>query len=293
MGLSHIRNNQSEMERVANPVDGAMGVSGIYSRRLFETAQRKQAEKSRLMLESQAKEVQKMTAIASLAGGIAHQFNNALAVIAIGLDMLEEDEIHQATDGYLQPMKSAANQMSRLIRQLLAFAGGVHRKSETMSLSELVEASLPLLSSFLKPPIAIETELPSDLPKIYADRNQMQMALVEVLTNASEAIETQGLIRIICRKEVVTAERVKAFAGLVPGIYVSLTVADNGKGMNEETRSRVFDPFFTTNFLGRGLGMAAVYGIVKSHDGRISIESQADQGTVVRIYLPVVDSMCD
>ena len=88
-----------------------------------------------------------------------------------------------------------------------------------------------------------------------------------------------------------THERTAAFAGLVPGSYVSLTVADNGKGMNEKTRRRVFEPFFTTHFPGRGLGMAAVYGIVKNHAGWISIESQVDYGTVVCIYLPAVDSM--
>ena len=119
----------------------------------------------------------------------------------------------------------------------------------------------------------------------------MQMALLAILSNAAEAIESQGLIRIICRQEVMTEERAKAFAGLVPGIYVSLTVRDNGKGMDDETRSRVFEPFFTTQFFGRGLGMAAVYGIVKNHAGWISIESQVDQGTAVCIYLPAVGSM--
>ncbi len=88
-----------------------------------------------------------------------------------------------------------------------------------------------------------------------------------------------------------THERAAAFAGLAPGSYVSLTVADNGKGMNEETCRRVFEPFFTTHFPGRGLGMAAVYGTVKNHAGWVSIESQVDQGTVVCIYLPAVDSM--
>jgi signal transduction histidine kinase len=88
-----------------------------------------------------------------------------------------------------------------------------------------------------------------------------------------------------------TDESVKAFTGLQPGIYVSLIVEDNGKGMNEETRSRVFEPFFTTHFPGRGLGMAAVYGIVKNHDGWISIESQVNKGTTVCICLPAVGSM--
>ena len=118
----------------------------------------------------------------------------------------------------------------------------------------------------------------------------MQWALLAILANASEAIETQvhGLIRITCRKEMLTDEGVKAFSGLTPGIYVCLAVEDNGKGMTEETRKRVFEPFFTTHFPGRGLGMAAVYGIVKNHDGWISVESQLGVGTSVSVWLPAL-----
>ena len=256
-----------------------------------DNSQRKQAENARLKSEAQLKQAQKMAAVAALAGGIAHQFNNALTVITAGLNLMEEDVQNKKKDQYIQLMQKAAGQMSRLTRELLAYARGGKYRTEPMLLSDLVSDNLPLLKSVLKPSIAIETELPSGLPRIHADRAQMQMALLAILANASEAIEAQGLIRIICRKEVMTYERVKAFAGLVPGIYVSLTVKDNGRGMDEETRSRVFEPFFTTQFFGRGLGMAAVYGIVKNHAGWISIESQVDQGTAVCIYLPAVGSM--
>jgi PAS domain S-box-containing protein len=120
---------------------------------------------------------------------------------------------------------------------------------------------------------------------------RMQSALRAILANASEAIETQGVIRITCRKEMMTAERVKAFAGLRPCIYVSLTIADNGKGMEPQTRDRVFEPFFSTHFPGRGLGIVAVYGMVKNHDGWISIESEVNQGMEVCNYLPAVGSL--
>ena len=256
-----------------------------------DNSQRKQAEKTRRRLESQLKQAQKMAAIAALAGGIAHQFNNALTTITGGLELLKEDGCHPETARYLQYMKKAADKMSRLTRHLLAYARGGKYNPETMRLSDLVTSSLPLFKSVVKPSITIETDLPSGLPQILADRDQLQMALLAILANASEAIETQGLIRISCRKEVMTNERVKAFAGLAPGNYVSLSVKDNGKGMDEETRTRVFEPFFTTHFQGRGLVMAAVYGMVKNHDGWISIESEVDQGTAVCIYLPAVDAM--
>lgn len=249
-------------------------------------SQRKQAEATRLVLESELQETQKMTAIATLVGGISHQFNYALTVITTGLDLLAEDGRHQDADGYLQQMKTAVDQMFRMTRQLLVCAEGERYRIETMSMSDLVGDCLPLIKSVLKPSIVIETELPSGLPQIYADRDQMQTALLAVLANASEAIGTKGRIRITCCKYVVTEESVKAVSGLETGIYVCLTVEDNGKGMDEETRRRVFEPFFTTKFPGRGLGMAATHGIVNNHGGRIAVASELTRGTIVTLWLP-------
>jgi signal transduction histidine kinase len=181
--------------------------------------------------------------------------------------------------------------MIKLTSDLLAYANGGKYHIETMTLSNLVRDSLPLFASVLKPSIAIETDLPSGLPPIQVDRAQIQTALLAILANASEAIEIQGLIRIICRIVVLTEESVKPFAGLVPCRYVSLIIKDNGKGMDKETQKRVFEPFFTNHFHGRGLGMAAVYGIVKNHGGYIFVESQVDHGTEVRVYLPAMKSV--
>lgn len=253
-----------------------------------DISQRKKYERNRNRLESQLKQAQKMAAVAALAGGMAHQFNNELTIIASGLDLFEANGINQEMDEYLQLMIQAADRMSSLTRELLAYARGGKYSIETILLSDLVRESLRLLKPFFKQSIAIEIEIPPDLPSIQANKVQMQMALKAILTNASEAIETQGLIRIIGRKEAMTDERVKHFSGLAPGIYASLTVEDDGKGMGEETRSRVFEPFFTTHFPGRGLGMAAAYGIVKNHDGWISVESQLGKGTIVKVRLPAL-----
>ena len=254
-----------------------------------DNSQRKQMESIRLKLETQLKQAQKMEAVATLAGGMAHQFNNALTVITGGLSMLEKENNNENHE-YLQPMVEAARKMARLTQQLLAYARGGKYSAEAILLSDLVANSLPLFKH-TKPSITIETEFSSDLPPVRADRYQMKAALLALLANAAEAIGTQGLIRVTCRKEVLTDEGVKPFPGLAPGKYACLTVEDNGKGMEEETRNRVFEPFFTTHFPGRGLGMAAVYGTVKNHNGWISIESEVNQGTVVCIYLPAVDSM--
>lgn len=253
-----------------------------------DISQRKEYERNRNRLESQLKQAQKMAAVAALAGGVAHLFNNELTIITSGLNLLEENGINQETDEYLQLMAMAVDRMSCLTRELLAYARGGKYRIETILLSDLVRESLLLLRPLFKKSITIETEIPADLPSIQANKAQMQMALNAILTNASEAVETQGLIRIIGRKEAMTDERVKHFSGLAPGIYASLTVEDNGKGMGEETRNRVFEPFFTTHFPGRGLGMAAVYGIVKNHDGWISVESQLGMGTIVKVRLPAL-----
>lgn len=249
-----------------------------------DSSKRKRTEEKHLKFKTQLKQAQKMEAVATLVGGVAHQFNNALAIITGGLSLLEE-EYHHEKNGYLQPMTAAAGKMARLTRQLLAFARGGRFLNEAISLSDLVAEGLPLFKP-ANPSIKIETEFSLDLPLVHADRNQMQTALLAVLANASEAIGTEGVIRITGRKVVLTDEVVKPFSGFASGIYACLTVEDNGKGMNEKTRTRVFEPFFTTHFPRRGLGMAAVYGIVENHDGWISVVSQLGVGTSVVILLP-------
>ena len=175
--------------------------------------------------------------------------------------------------------------MTQLTRQLLAYARGGKYEVKDISLSVLVRNTLPLLQHTLDPSIHVETNLPDDILKTKGDLTQLVMVLSIILSNAAEAIESEGHIKITCRNELITKEDAKAFPGLLPGPYVSLTVEDNGRGMDEETKKRVFEPFFTTKFLGRGLGLAAAYGIVKNHGGWISIESQLRPRNQ-RVYLP-------
>jgi two-component system cell cycle sensor histidine kinase/response regulator CckA len=256
-----------------------------------DNSQRKQAERARLRLESQILEAHETAAIEKLAGGIAHHFNNALTVIKGALSLIEKDTLPTETGENLRHINRAAERMIKLTRDMLAYANGGKYHIETMTLSHLVRDSLPLFVSVLEPSIALETDLPSGLPPIQADKLQIQTALLAILANASEAIEIQGLIRIICRIVDGTDGSLEPSAGLAPGRYVSLIVMDNGKGMDPETRRRMFEPFFTNHFHGRGLGMAAVYGIVKNHGGHILVESQIDVGTEVHVYFPAMKSV--
>lgn len=251
---------------------------------------RKQTEKMHLQSRYDIEQVHKTVAIEKLAGGIAHQFNNALTVIQGVLSLMENDKQTVEKNENLISIKKAAERMIRLTRDLLSYANGGKYVVETMALSDLVRDSLPLFESTLKPSISIQADLPSGLPLIKADRAQIQAVLLAILENASEAIEIEGNIQVICRIVVLTDESVKPFNGLVPYRYVCLVVKDDGKGMDKETKERLFEPFFTNHQHGRGLGMAAVYGIVKNHGGFIFVESQIGQGTEVRVYFPAIQS---
>jgi two-component system cell cycle sensor histidine kinase/response regulator CckA len=266
-------------------VDGLISVAR-------DISARRQAEEARLKLESHLLQAQKMEAIGTLAGGIAHKFNNLLSVITVNLDLIEMD-VHDGgnTTPYAKAMKDSARQMVQLTNQLLAYARGGKYQAKTISLADFVRDTLPLIEHTLKASVHVETDLPRDIMSVKADLTQMQMVLSAILSNASEAIEDEGRIRITCRNEVITEEGVKSFQDLKSGPYVRLTIEDDGRGMDEETRDRVFEPFFTTKFQGRGLGLAAVYGIVKNHDGWISVESELGKGTRVHIYLPAVEGL--
>ncbi len=230
-----------------------------------------------------------MEAIATLACGIAHRFNNDLVVITGNIDLLKMNlPDNEKIDKYIGQMIASVRRTSHLTNQLLAFARGGKYQPKVLSLTDFVAESLPLIQHSINHGIHIETDLASDVSHVEADFTQMQMVLSSLLNNAQEAIETEGLIQITTRNEEIDEDFAKRHAGLEPGCYVCLTVKDNGKGMGEETRDRVFEPFFTMKFQGRGLSMAAVYGIVKNHDGWIRVDSRLGKGTAVRIYLPSI-----
>ena len=241
----------------------------------------------RRRLRVQIEQARKMEAIATLAAGIAHEFNNALTGIIGNLDLLELVlPSNDQTGNYLKPIKTSAFRMARLTSQLLAYAREGKYQPRTFSLSDFVEDILPVLRHAIDPEIRLETDLPHNVHPVEADPTQMQMVLSAVVANAAEAIEGKGRIRVSTGNEKITEEAARQHPDLTPGAYVRLRVDDDGKGMDENTRARMFEPFFTTKFHGRGLGMAAVYGIIKNHNGSIEVASQLGKGTVVRIYLP-------
>jgi signal transduction histidine kinase len=241
----------------------------------------------KVRLEAHLQQVQKMEAIASLAGGIAHQFNNALFGITGNIDLLKlilsGDE---KAEKYVQSMTHSAERMIRLTGQLSTYAHGRKYQPQIISLNDFVEKALPLIQHSISSSIRIRTDLKPQTSKIQVDAHQMQMVFLAVVSNSAEAIEGEGHIHISTGGEFDGGKYAKLHPHIRPGKYISLSVKDDGKGMDDETKHRIFDPFFSTKFQGRGLSMAAAFGIIRDHDGWISVDSEIGKGTAVHIFLP-------
>ena len=248
----------------------------------------RRGEKKQQKYESQPRPDHPMEALGTLAGGIAHQFNNALFGILGNIELLKLDFPHnEVLDKYVKDMETAVRRMTQLTGRLLAYARGGKHEPEIFSLRDFIIETLPSLLHDMPPMIRVETDLEGVMTFVNADRNQIRMVLSVLLNNSVEAIEGPGYIRILMRNE----ELVEPGHNLPPGPYISLIVEDDGKGMDKKTKDRIFEPFFTTKFHGRGLGMAAVYGIVRNHDGWVSVDSKPGLGTAVHVHLPIANAL--
>ena len=241
-------------------------------------------------LEAQFRQVQKMEAIGTLAGGIAHDFNNLLQAIG-GYSQLLLWAKSAKDPGYqeLTEIQKAVQRAAQLIRQLLTFSRKVEGQRRLIDLNgEILEAEKVLKVTIPKM-IALELHLGRDLDAVQADPVQIEQILLNLGSNAADAMPYGGRLILETRNASLEGEFCRRHPGSVPGNYVLLTVADTGQGMDPETVQHIFEPFFTTKEVGKGtgLGLASVYGIVKSHGGYIRCESEAGQGTRFRIYLPV------
>lgn len=241
----------------------------------------------RVHMEEKLQQEQTFTAIAGLAGGVAHEFNNALFGITGNLELVAmEVPEEEAMRPLLQAIDSSARRMTELTRQLLAYARGGKYRAQEISFDAFLSQALPLIKHAIPPPIRLETDIPPKMDLIIGDPTQLQMMLSAILANASESMKGKGLIRIEARSGPPQGRPEGLPSTFSDNPYVSLTIKDEGSGMDETTRTRIFEPFFSTKMQGRGLGMAAVYGIVKNHGGDITVESAPFEGTTVRVFLP-------
>jgi PAS domain S-box-containing protein len=275
---------------VVDPIWGETGTLlgfAKITRDITEVTQAQQAlEKTREALF----QAQKMQAIGQLSGGIAHDFNNLLTVILGNLEIVRKriaDDpkitrlIDNATQGALRGVS--------LTQRMLAFARRQELKSEPVEIPALVQGISGLLRSSLGPSVVLETRFPPQLEPVMADVNQLELAVLNLATNARDAMPHGGKIVISTRTEEVRDE-VKPH--MAAGRYVCLTVTDTGEGMDEATLASAMDPFFTTKGLGKGtgLGLSMVHGFIEQLGGRFVLKSKKDQGTTAELWLPVAAS---
>lgn len=241
----------------------------------------------RKRLQDQLQYAQKMEAISTLAGGVAHQFNNALFALTGNIELIQLAMIGEGRmEKYLAPMRSSIDRMTDLTGKLLAYAQEGKYKPTRTSLNKTITESLPMIQCAVNSRVEVKAQLDEMISAIEADPAQLQMVLTAVVANAAEAIEGEGQVRITTTQVAVDARFENAPAHIHPGVYICLAVEDTGRGMEESIRRRIFEPFFSTKFQGRGLSMAAVYGIIKNHGGFILVDSEPGHGTCVKIYLP-------
>ena len=260
---------------------------------LCDITERKRLRQQRLDLVRQVQHAQKLESLGVLAGGIAHDFNNLLMVILgnadLALDSLPDDADIRPLLGEIA---SATRHAADLTRQMLAYSGMGHFVIKPLDMSGMVSRVVRLLETSIPDPVELVVSLAVDLPVINADTALMQQVVTSLVTNAGEAIEEgqQGRITVCTGIEECRREQLSDCLGgeeLQDGTYVYVEVADTGCGMDHETRERMFDPFFSTKFTGRGLGLAAALGIIRRHRGVVRIRSASGEGTSIRILFPV------
>jgi len=249
--------------------------------------QRKSAEEERKRLRVQVQQVQKMESIGTLAGGIAHDFNNLLMGIQGNVSLLLYD-IDYTHPNY-EKLKNIENQVmsgARLASQLLGYARKGKYQNKPVSLNQLVEETTEAFSR-TKKEIMVQLELSDDLSAIEVDQGQIEQMLLNLYVNAADAMPDGGKL-FLRTLDVTHAEVQGKLYNPKPTNYVQLTVTDTGMGMDKETQERIFEPFFTTKEMGRGtgLGLASVFGTIKSHGGYIDVDSEKGHGTTFNVFLP-------
>ena len=259
---------------------------------IYDVTDRITMEQEKKRVEQQMQSARQIQAVATLAGGIAHQFNNALTVIYGNLDLLEMiAQGNMQNQKIMTSLKTSAGRMSRLTEQLLAYAQGGKYQPRSFLVNDLVKEIVNSKIMLRDSMIQVITQLGGDIRLTAGDITQIKMVVEAVLSNAFEALGQGGIVKITTSHKLLGEPVTTTPQPIKPGDYTFICVEDNGTGMKEETLQRIFEPFFTTKIYGRGLGMAAAYGIVRNHDGMITVESEPDKGTKVVIYLPSAEDM--
>jgi PAS domain S-box-containing protein len=248
--------------------------------------------------EQRLRQAQRLESLGLLAGGVAHDFNNLLtAIIGNASLALETIEPGSRSRGMLQALITASERAAQLTRQMLTYAGKDQGKLQSLDVAAVTKELLPLLTASIPKMVHLSLELEEGVPPVEADSAQLQQVIMNLVINGAESISerTPGEVKLAVRRHTLQPEDYRdAVVSIEPGdadrVYVSFSVTDNGSGMDTATQSRIFDPFFTTKFQGRGLGLAAVLGIVKGHGGTLTVRSAPGEGSVFTVLLPASEA---
>jgi len=251
------------------------------------------AEEEKKNLEMQLQQAQKMEVIGTLAGGIAHDFNNILSAI-IGYSELALREVPEETKlyTYIQGVRKAGKRARNLVSQILSFSRRSEEEREPIQITPILKEGLKLLRASLPTTIEIRQNLGSQLGNVIADPTQVHQVIMNLCTNAAHAMrEKGGVLEVNLESVDLDTFFVTQHPDIVSGKYLKLTVSDTGCGMTMDVMEKIFDPYFTTKQkgVGTGLGLAVIQGIIKSHGGTITVESNPDMGSTFTIFLPVID----
>jgi PAS domain S-box-containing protein len=276
-----------DLELSVSLIRGPLGQPDGFRGVVRDVSERVQAEQERKKLEVQLQQAQKMEAIGTLAGGIAHDFNNILMGIQGNASLLEMrlDPSHPGQEK-IKNIEKYVESGTELSRQLLGFARRGKYQVKASDINDIIEKSAAMFARTRKE-IRVDLQLSPDVWTVEVDRGQIEQALLNLYVNAWQAMPEGGDLYLMTENLFLDESYVKPYK-ITTGSYVKITVADTGVGIDKADMGRIFEPFFTTKEMGRGtgLGLASVYGIVKSHGGHINVYSEKGQGTTFTVYLP-------
>jgi len=287
-----LRKSQESLENRIRERTVELELTNEFLRRELEERQRREEEHRKL--QAQVQHAQRLESLGVLAGGIAHDFNNLLASIMgyaslATMDLPDDSRPRKSIEQVLVAAKSASD----LTQQMLAYSGRGTFVVDLLNVTQLIEGVIRLLETTISKKAALNLNLVADLPPIQGDASQIRQVVMNLITNASESLgDERGSVTVTTGVQWAEAGQLPALEPqriLPEGRYVFIEVADTGCGMDPQTLGKIFDPFFTTKFTGRGLGLAAVLGIIRGHQGSIKVDSQSGAGTTFRVMFPAAE----
>ncbi len=293
--ITDSKGNHRYLQTIKRPLVDADGVARHVLGVATDITALKHADDARRAIEAQMLQAQKLESLGLLAGGIAHDFNNLLVGVLTNADIaLRKLGAGSAAGGSIEQIQVAAMRAAELCRQMLAYAGRGEVTIETLNLTDLVRELAQLMRASVSKHANVVADLAS-VPPIAADPTQVRQVVMNMITNASDALEDkEGTITVCTGVRDLTAQELDKDCTKQPprpGRYVHVEVTDAGRGMSADTVSRMFDPFYSTKLAGRGLGLAAVLGIVRSHGGAIFVCSTLGKGTTCSVHFPVASGV--